>query len=120
MWNRLVSGLYSPGSTFKPLTAIAALETGNLNVNEIIEDEGIYKFYADYQPTCWIWGEYKLTHGKQNVSAALENSCNYFFYEVGRRMGINKLDEYAKKFGLGEKTGIELDEEVAGHMASPE
>ncbi len=120
MLNRLVSGLYSPGSTFKPLTAIAALETGNLNVNEIIEDEGIYKFYADYQPTCWIWGEYKLTHGKQNVSAALENSCNYFFYEVGRRMGINKLDEYAKKFGLGEKTGIELDEEVAGHMASPE
>ncbi len=61
-----------------------------------------------------------MTHGKQNVSAALENSCNYFFYEVGRRMGINKLDEYAKKFGLGEKTGIELDEEVAGHMASPE
>ena len=102
------------------MTAIAALETGNLNVNEIIEDEGIYKFYADYQPTCWIWGEYKLTHGKQNVSAALENSCNYFFYEVGRRMGIDKLDEYAKKFGLGEKTGIELDEEVAGHMASPE
>lgn len=120
MWNRSVSGLYSPGSTFKPLTAIAAIETGNLKLDEIIEDAGVYKFYADYQPTCWIWNEYKMTHGKQNVTAALENSCNYFFYEVGRRMGINTLDEYAKKFGLGEKTGVELSEETAGHMASPE
>lgn len=120
MWNRAVSGLYSPGSTFKPLTAIAALESGNLGINEIIEDEGVYKFYSDYQPTCWIWNEYKMTHGKQNVSEALENSCNFFFYEIGRRMGIEVLEEYAKKFGLGEKTGIELDEETAGHMASPE
>ena len=120
MWNRAVSGLYSPGSTFKPLTAIAALETGNLTTNEIIEDEGVYKYYADYQPTCWIWNEYQMTHGKQNVTLALENSCNFFFYEVGRRMGIDTLGEYAKKFGLGEKTGIELGEETAGHMASPE
>ena len=120
MWNRAVSGLYSPGSTFKPLTAIAALETGNLTTNEIIEDEGVYKYYADYQPTCWIWNEYQMTHGKQNVTLALENSCNFFFYEVGRRMGIDTLGEYAKKFGLGEKTGIELSEETAGHMASPE
>lgn len=120
MWNRAVSGLYSPGSTFKPLTAIAALETGNLKTNEIIEDEGVYKYYADYQPTCWIWNEYQLTHGKQNVTLALENSCNFFFYEVGRRMGIDTLGKYANKFGLGEKTGIELGEETAGHMASPE
>lgn len=120
MWNRAVSGLYSPGSTFKPLTAIAALETGNLKTNEIIEDEGVYKYYADYQPTCWIWNEYQLTHGKQNVTLALENSCNFFFYEVGRRMGIDTLGKYAKKFGLGEKTGVELGEETAGHMASPE
>lgn len=120
MVNRMVTGLYSPGSTFKPLTAIAALETGNLTTSEIIEDKGIYKFYEGYQPTCWIWSEYKMTHGKQNVSAALENSCNYFFYEVGRRLGIDTLNEYAKKFGLGEKTGIELEEETAGHRASPE
>lgn len=120
MWNRLVSGLYSPGSTFKPLTAIAALETGKITINEIINDEGVYRAYKDYQPTCWIWNEYKLTHGRQNVSAALENSCNYFFYEVGRRLGIDKLGEYAKKFGLGEKTGIELNEESSGFMASPE
>ncbi|MGN0107195.1 MAG: penicillin-binding transpeptidase domain-containing protein [Hominilimicola sp.] len=120
MWNRAVSGLYSPGSTFKPLTAIAALETGNLTTNEIIEDEGVYKYYADYQPTCWIWNEYHMTHGKQNVTLALENSCNFFFYEVGRRMGIDTLGKYAQKFGLGEKTGIELSEEASGHMASPE
>ena len=120
MWNRAVSGTYSPGSTFKPLTAIAALETGNLTTNEIIEDEGVYKAYQDYQPACWIWNEYKLTHGKQNVTLALENSCNYFFYEVGRRLGIDIMDEYAAKFGLGEYTGVELNEETSGHMASPE
>lgn len=120
MWNRAVSGLYSPGSTFKPLTAIAAIQSGNLGIREIIEDKGIYKYYQDYQPTCWIWGEYKLTHGKQNVTTALENSCNYFFYEVGRRMGINTLGQYAAKFGLGQRTGVELDEEASGHMASPE
>ncbi len=120
MWNRTVSGLYSPGSAFKPLTAIAALETGKLRTNEVIKTEGVYKFYADYQPACWIWNEYKLTHGNQNVSEAIENSCNFFFYEVGRRLGIDMLGEYAKKFGLGELTGIELSEETAGHMASPE
>ena len=120
MWNRSVSGVYSPGSAFKPLTAIAALETGKLRTNEVIKTEGVYKFYADYQPACWIWNEYKLTHGNQNVSEAIENSCNFFFYEVGRRLGIDMLGEYAKKFGLGELTGIELSEETAGHMASPE
>ncbi len=118
--NRAVSGLYSPGSTFKPLTAIAALQSGNLTRYETIEDKGVYKAYEGYQPACWIWNEYKLTHGKQNVTQAIENSCNYFFYEVGKRMGIDTLDEYAAKFGLGELTGIELNEEASGHMASPE
>lgn len=120
MWNRAVSGTYSPGSTFKPLSAIAALQSNNLRVNEIIVDEGVYKYYDDYQPACWIWNGYHTTHGPVNVSQAIENSCNYFFYEVGRRMGIGTLDEYAAKFGLGQKTGVELNEETAGHMASPE
>lgn len=122
MWNRAVSGLYSPGSTFKPLVAIAAMETGNLSPDEIIVDEGIYTAYEDYQPTCWIWSESNMTqtHGPLDVSGAIENSCNYFFYEVGNRMGISILDEYAAKFGLGEYTGIELGEESKGNMASPE
>ncbi len=120
MMNRAVSGLYSPGSTFKPLTAIAGLQSGMLSTSERIECTGIYRFYEGYQPTCWIWSEYHLTHSQQDVTSAIENSCNVFFYELGRRLGIEKLDEYARKFGLGEYTGIELTEETAGHMASPE
>ena len=120
LWNRAVSGVYSPGSTFKPLAAIAAMQAGTLKPDEIIEDEGVYKFYQDYQPACWIWNDYHITHGKLNVSGAIENSCNYFFYEIGRRTGIETLGEYAAKFGLGAKTGIELNEETTGHMSSPE
>lgn len=120
LWNRAVSGTYTPGSTFKPLTAISALSTGAITANEMISCEGVYTFYEDYQPKCWIWSEQHLTHGPINVSQAIVESCNYFFYETGRRTGINAIDEYAKKFGLGEKTGIELAEEVVGNVSSPE
>ncbi|MCX7714708.1 MAG: penicillin-binding protein 2 [Clostridia bacterium] len=119
MWNRALGGTYTPGSTFKPLTAIAALETGAINPSEIIECKGVYTFYSGYQPRCWIWTEQHRTHGPLNVSGAIENSCNYFFYEAGRRTGIDKIDEYAAKFGLGEFTGIELSDEVKGNAASP-
>lgn len=120
MLNRAVSGLYSPGSTFKPLTAIAGIQSGVVTPKEHITCTGIYDYYKDYQPSCWIWSEYNSTHGAQDVTHAIENSCNVYFYELGRRLGIDRLDEYAKKFGLGEYTGIELTEETAGHMASPE
>lgn len=120
LWNRAISGTYTPGSTFKPLTAIAALSTGAITANERITCEGIYKFYEDYQPKCWIWSEQHLTHGPLTVSQAIVESCNYFFYETGRRTGIDAISEYAKKFGLGEKTGIELTEEVKGNVSSPE
>lgn len=120
MLNRAVSGLYSPGSTFKPLTAIAAIGTGNLTRGEHIACTGVYTAYADYQPVCWIWSEARTTHGSQDVTLAIENSCNVFFYELGKRLGIDALDDYAKKFGLGEYTGIQLTEETQGHMASPE
>jgi len=119
-FNRSVSGLYSPGSTFKPLSAIAAMQSGNLTPYERVQTKGIYKYYQDYQPSCWIWSENHITHGTINVSTAIEQSCNYFFYEVGRRMGIDTLNEYASEFGLGEYTGIELREEAKGAMASPD
>lgn len=120
MWNRAVSGTYSPGSTFKPLVAIAALQSGFLTPDEIIDAQGVYKYYADYQPACWIWNEYKMVHGPINVSKAIEVSCNYFFYEIGRRLEIDNISDYAAKLGLGEYTGIELSEEAQGHMATPE
>ncbi len=119
LWNRAISGAYTPGSTFKPLTAIAALSTGAITVNEQLPCDGIYTFFEDYQPKCWIWTEQKKTHEMQDVTKAIENSCNCFFYETGRRVGINAIDEYAQKMGLGEKTGIELTEEVSGNVSSP-
>lgn len=121
MWNRAISGGYPPGSTYKMLTSIAALESGVITPQTIIKDEGVYKYYRDYQPGCWIWRKNGSTHGNQTVSDALANSCNYFYYETGRLMGIEKLDEYAKLFGFGEKTGIELaSEEIKGRLAGPE
>ncbi len=120
LFNRALNGAYTPGSTFKPLTAIMALEEGIINPNSIIEDKGIYKYYApSYQPTCLIWKNTGTTHGFINVSEAIGKSCNYFFYEVGRIGKIEKITEYAKKFGLGEATGIELSEST-GIVAGPE
>ena len=122
MWNRAISGQYAPGSTFKVLSAIAALESGAASVDEKIYCEGIYKFYAssNYSPQCWIHRQGGGVHGNQNVMQALENSCNYYFYEVGRRMGIETLVEYGRQFGLGEYTGVELQGEEKGIFASRE
>ncbi len=119
IWNRAISGTYTPGSTLKPLIAIAALESGAVGLDEKLECNGIYDYYEDYKPKCWIWTAQHRTHGKLNVTGAIENSCNCYFYEAGRRCGIDKMDEYAKKYGLGEVTGIELSDEAKGAMSSP-
>lgn len=120
MWNRAIGGAYAPGSTFKMLTSIAALEEGIITPNTVIRDEGIYKFYDDYQPKCWIYTRSGETHGNCTVASALENSCNYFYYETGRLLGINKLNKYQEMFGLGQYSGIELSsEEAKGTMAGP-
>lgn len=122
MVNRAISSAYPPGSTFKPVTAVAALESGTVTPKTIIRDEGVYRFYASsgYTPACWIWNEAHRTHGNINVSQALKYSCNYFFFEASRLMGIDTLNTYAKKLGLGQKTGVELAGERAGNLAGPE
>lgn len=117
--NRVLSGTYSPGSTFKPLTSVAALETGVIDPNTYITDKGKYKFYPDYQPTCLVYSSSGATHGTINVSEAIGVSCNYFFYDVGRRTTIEVINDYAEKFGLGQSTGIEL-QDSKGIIASPE
>ena len=118
--DRAIQNSYSPGSTFKMITAIAGLESGVINLNTTINDVGQYRKYKDYQPKCWIFSDYGRGHGWLNVSGAIEKSCNYFFYETADRMGIDTLVKYAKYFGLGGKTGIELPGETAGVLSSKE
>ena len=120
LFNKAISGAYAPGSIYKMVTAMAGLETGAISTTEKINDTGIYKKYKDYQPHCWVYDSYHRGHGYLNVSGAIQHSCNYFFYEVGDRIKIETLDKYAKYFGLGIKTGIELPSETAGTLASPE
>ena len=115
MYNRAVSGTYSPGSTFKMAVALAGLKNGTITPDELIRDEGEYAY--GYHPKCWIYDRYGLTHGLINVSTAIQVSCNCFFYEVGRRTGIDGIIEMAEKLGLDSKTGIEIPGERVGNIA---
>lgn len=119
LFNRATYGTYAPGSTFKPLTAVAALENGIISPYTTIRDYGIYDYYSSPQPRCWIYTQWGSTHGYVDVTEAITVSCNYFFYEVGRLTGIDTLASYARQFGFGQPTGIEIGES-AGALASPE
>ena len=119
MFNRATDGTYAPGSTFKLCTAVAALESGVITPSTTIVDRGRYTYYDFPQPMCWIYAAGGGTHGAVDVSEAITVSCNYFFYEIGRLTGIQTLDSYARQFGLGEHTGIEIGD-AAGALASPE
>ena len=118
LFNRAISGAYAPGSTFKMITAIAGLETNNVTTTEKINDVGVYP--RGHKPVCWYYTSFHSGHGLLNVSDAIKHSCNYFFYELGYRMGIDTLSKYATYFGLGKKTGIELPSEVSGDLANKE
>lgn len=103
--NKAIQGTYSPGSTFKMVTALAGLQTGAITPTERIYDNGTYWVEnIDRERHCWLSGG----HGSLNVIGAIEKSCNVFFYETGRRVGIDTLSQYATHFGLGKKTGVEL------------
>ena len=120
MVNRAIQGRYAPGSTFKMVTAIGALEEGIITPTDEILDTGAYTYYTNniaQAPKCWIYRQYGGTHGAVNVSEAITESCNVFFFDVGRRLGIDKLNLYARMFGLGETTGIEISGEEAGVVA---
>ena len=114
--NKAIADQSAPGSTFKMVTAIAGIQSGAIDINTKINDTGRYTYYQDYQPYCWK----KVGHGWLNVTQAIEKSCNYFFYETGRRAGIDAIDKVANCFGLGQKTGIELPGEISGILASPQ
>ena len=116
--NKAIQSSNAPGSTFKMVTAIAGLETGVITPTEKINDTGIYKFTDDFSPRCWYYTSYRTGHGYLDVQGAIKKSCNYFFYEVGNRAGVDNIAKYARYFGLGSKTGIELTGEVSGTVAS--
>lgn len=111
LYNVATQGSYAPGSIFKMVTAIAGLETEAITTTETINDTGVYP--RGHNPECW----YKAGHGLINVSDAIKKSCNYFFYEVGYRIGIEILEKYATYFGLGQKTGVEVLGETSGTLA---
>lgn len=121
LFNRPLMGTYAPGSTFKPCTAIAALTMGIVNTEDKIKCEGVYTRYAaeGYAPECWIWNSTKdhLTHPEENVTTAIRDSCNYYFYSIGNYLGVDDLGKFAANFGLGEYSGIELVE-AKGNMSN--
>ena len=121
LFNRTLMGTYAPGSTFKPCTAIAALTMGIVNTEDKIKCEGVYTRYAaeGYAPECWIWNSTKdhLTHPEENVTTAIRDSCNYYFYSIGNYLGVDGLGKFAANFGLGEYSGIELVE-AKGNMSN--
>lgn len=114
LWSRFALGTYAPGSTFKPVTAAAALEAGTINSDTTYVCEGTKEFYG--QPFKCLRG---TAHGTENVRLALKDSCNMFFYNTALDTGIDKIDEYATAFGLGQKTGIEIAES-SGILSSPD
>ncbi len=106
------------GSTFKMVTSVAALQTGNVTVSEKVNDTGIYP--RGHNPECWIYPIRHTGHGYLNITSAIKQSCNYFFFEMGYRVGIETLNKYARSFGFGSNTGIELLGEKSGQLASRE
>ncbi len=119
--NRAISGRYAPGSTFKVGVAVAALLEGVIDADTVIDAKGEYTYYAssNYTPRCWLYLMNGDMHGEINVVEAIQESCNYFFYEVGRNLTIDKMNEYSRRFGLGEATGVELPE-ATGILAGPD
>lgn len=111
--NRATQGLYTVGSTYKPAVSLAALDTGTVTTADRVNCTGRYTYYRDYQPVC------EGVHGPINVIDALRVSCNIFFYDMGRRMGIETINEYSYSLGMGHATGIEIPE-LAGQLSSPD
>ena len=106
LFNRALQGLYTPGSTFKPAVAVAALDSGLINQYSTVFCNGVYNYFKDYHPKCTRNGH----SGNIDVVTAIKWSCNIFFYDVGRRLTSDVYDAYAYKLGLGQRTGVEVSE----------
>lgn len=119
--NRCFNAQYPPGSVYKMVTAITAVDYAGVSRWREIRDEGTYTKYADqgYTPACHIYRSKGYTHGVENMMDAIRDSCNYYFYEVGLECSINDMDYVASMMGLGESTGVEVSE-YSGRRANAE
>jgi len=118
LFNRAIGGVYPPGSTFKLITATAALEDGAIQKNTLIEDTGEIKIGAFSFPN-WYFKQYGKMEGMVDVVKAIQRSNDIFFYKTGEKLGITKLGIWAKRMGVGALTGIELPGEASGLMPDP-
>lgn len=111
--NKVVDGVYAPGSTFKPITALAALEAEAVQPSTRVFCPGYYEL-GGHKFHCWKKGG----HGSVNMVEALAGSCDTYFYEIGHRIGIDKIQAMAQRFGLGKKLNIDLPHERGGFVPS--
>ena len=115
LYNRALQGLYTPGSTYKPSVAIAALLSGVIDRTSTVYCNGVYNYFSDYHPRCTRHGH----SGDIDVVTAIKWSCNIFFYDVGRRTTSDVYDDYAHRLGLGTPTGVEVSEST-GRLTTKE
>src|SRR3569833_4276685 len=112
-----LAGTYPPGSTFKPIVALAAIEAGIATPDYRVTCNGRMTL-GNHTFNCWAWTTYHRGHGALDVEGGLKNSCDVFFYETARRVGIDKIQEVALKLGLGAPTGVELPGVLSGFFFS--
>jgi penicillin-binding protein 2 len=117
--NKVTSGIYPPGSTFKPAVALAAIEAGIATPDYRVTCNGRITV-GNHTFNCWAWTIYHRGHGSLDIEGGIKNSCDVFFYETARRVGIDKIHQAGSKLGLGAPTGIELPGEHSGLMPSQE
>ncbi len=117
LFNRALNGQYRPGSAFKTVVGLTGLLENEIQQDSLINCTGTYGYYADvgFTPSCLMHGH----SGPINVERALQDSCNIFFYELGRRLGYEKFNSVAQSLGLATKTGVEIPESI-GNMSTPE
>ena len=113
--NKVAQAAYPPGSTYKIVTALAGLAEGVIDKDSVIYCPGYY-YFGNRVYRCWKRGG----HGAVDLKRAIAESCDVYFYQVGQRVGVDTLAEYAKKMGLGEKTGIEMEHEKSGLIPTKE
>jgi len=117
-FNRAITGVYPPGSTFKIVTATAGIEEGKVDEDTIYNDTGQIQI-GEYVYRNWYFTQYGKTEGEIDLIMAIKRSTDTFFYKIGEWVGATRLSEWAYAFGLGKKTGIKIPGEVAGFVPTP-